>query len=345
MNETKTHFGSILFSIAALAFAGCASTTYNGYAEGTVKYSQVKYEYTAQPVLADPAGKTYQLVTDPSLSGLSAVAGLEKRGVKRADGGADVVITVRGGKITHEPGSMGLGGKYKPALISRMPLTITVKDGKGSTIVERKAQHEEYLAVNGAKSFGTRQEAKAAMASVTDMMKKSADKKVQQGAARAARKRLDVLAKNLFEPRDIAVQLPAIRSAGDVDMEAAYTLLADAESSTQVDRALAAYRALGTEHKKADGTDDVIGVYGVLCGVASAKVLGGDLLGAWQDTKKAHDTFPMGKEARIIAQVLHKQQQEAGVEVIPPEEFDEMMNADKKMMADQLKALFGGKKN
>jgi hypothetical protein len=197
--------------------------------------------------------------------------------------------------------------------------------------------------MGGGAEFKTRKEAKAAMSSITDILKTSADKKVKAGAPRTVNKSLDLLAKDLFEPRDIAVTLPAIRSAGDVDMEAAYTLLANAEGDAQVKSALAAYEALGTEHKKADGTDDVVGVYGVLCGSASAKILNGDLTGAWQDTKLAWETFTTGKEHRLIARVLKQQEEQAGVEIIPKEDYDEMVNADQKMMADQLKGLFGGK--
>jgi hypothetical protein len=323
--------------------SGCASTTWNGYPGGTVKYSEIKYDYTAQPVLQDPASKTYQLQADSTFSTVSSVPALEEQGVKRAEGAADVLLAVSGGAIKHEPGSFGFG-PYKPALISTMPIQIQVKDKSGQIVLERQVRHEEILGVPGAKEFPTREEAKKAMAAFMEMAQSGADAKVQQGAARTAAKNLDLLAKDLFEPREVTVTLPAIRSAGEVDMEMAYTLLSEAENDVQVKKALEAYLALGTEHKKPDGTEDLVAKYGVLCGSASAKILSGDLSGAWTETKQAWETMPEGKEHRLIARVLKQQQDQAGVEVIPPEDLAEMESADKNAAAQSLKSLFGGGK-
>lgn len=330
--------------MAAMALAGCASTTWNSYPGGTVKYSQVKYDYTAKPVLSEPEGKTYKLETDEALGAITSVPALEERGVTRADSGADVVLVIKSGQINHEPGSLGLGGSYQPALVSSMPIQIKVKDKGGNVILDRGLRHENIAVMSGAKKFKSRKEAKAAMTAITDLAKSSADNSVKKSAAGKVNKSLSLIAKDLFEPRDISVTLPAIRSAGDVDMEAAYTLLSEAEGDEQVKNALAAYAALGTEHQKADGSEDLVGVYGVLCGAASAKILAGDLAGAWQDTKKAWEIMSMGKEHRLIAKVLKQQQEQAGVEIIPKEDFDEMVSADKKAVKDQLKNLFGGKK-
>ncbi|MHC4504651.1 MAG: hypothetical protein ACYTFI_15210 [Planctomycetota bacterium] len=330
--------------MAAMALAGCASTTWNSYPAGTVKYSQVKYNYTAKPVLSEPEGKTYSLETDEALSAITSVPALEKRGVTRADSGADVVLVIKSGQISHEPGSFGLSGSYQPALVSNMPIQIKVKDKGGNVILDRGLRHENIAVMSGAKKFKSRKEAKAAMTAITDLAKSSADNSVKKGAAGKVNKSLSLIAKDLFEPRDISVTLPAIRSAGDVDMEAAYTLLSEAEGDEQVKNALAAYAALGIEHQKADGSEDVVGIYGVLCGSASAKILAGDLAGAWQDTKQAWEIMSMGKEHRLIAKVLKQQQEQAGVEIIPKEDFDEMVSADKKAVKDQLKNLFGGKK-
>jgi hypothetical protein len=332
------------FLTAAMALAGCASTTWNSYPGGTVKYSQVKYNYTAKPVLSEPEGKTYSLKTDEALGAVTSVPALEKRGVTRAEGDADVVLVVKSGQISHEPGSFGVGGSYQPALVSTMPIQIKVKDKGGNLILDRSLRHENIGVMKGSKKFESRKEAKAAMTAITDLAKSGAEQSVKNGAAGKVAKNLSLIAKNLFEPREISVTLPAIRSAGDVDMEAAYNLLANAEGDEQVKNALAAYAALGTEHQKADGSEDLVGVYGVLCGSASAKILAGDLAGAWQDTKKAWEIMSAGKEHRLIAKVLRQQEEQAGVEIIPEEDFQEMVGADKKMVKDQLKSLFGGKK-
>ena len=332
------------FLTAAMALAGCASTTWNSYPGGTVKYSQVKYDYTAKPVLSEPQGKTYSLKTDEALGAVTSVPALEERGVTRAESGADVVLVIKSGQISHEPGSLGLGGSYQPALVSNMPIQIKVKDKGGNVILDRSLRHENIAVMSGAKKFKSRKEAKAAMSAITDLARSSADANVKKGAAGKVNKNLALIAKDLFEPRDISVTLPAIRSAGDVDMEAAYNLLSNAEGDQQVKSALAAYETLGIEHLKADGSEDLVGVYGVLCGSASAKILAGDLAGAWQDTKKAWELMSMGKEHRLIAKVLKQQQEQAGVEIIPNADFKEMVGADKKMMKDQLKNLFGGKK-
>jgi hypothetical protein len=232
-----------------------------------------------------------------------------------------------------------------------MPIRIEVKDKSGQLILERELKHEEILGINGAKSFKTREEATAAMTEINQFLKSSADTKVKQGAPSTVNKNLGLIAKDLFEPREVSVTLPAVRSAGEVKMDSAYKLLAKAKKDEQVKAALAAYTAVGLEHKKADGTDDVVGNYGVLCGLASARILSGDLAGAWQDTKKAWRAFPEGKEHRLIVEVLRKQQEQAGVEIIPQAEYDEMVKQENKAAneavgkaVDKLKNLFGGGK-
>lgn len=303
----------------------------------------VSYNYTALPVLKEGA-RTYKLEVDAEMAAIRSVDALDKRGVTRSDGPAAVVFSIQAGAAKHEPGGFGLGSKFKPALISQLPVAIKVLDSSGKVVLERTVQHEEILVMNGATEFKTREEAKAAMAKITDLSKSSADLKLRQGAPAAIEKTLDLLAKELFEPRKVTVALPAIRSAGDLDMEQAYTALSDAGDDAQVKAALAAYAALGTERTKADGAPDVLANYGVRCGIAAAKILAGDLSGAWQDTKAAGELMPEGKEHRLIAKVLFEQQEKAGVTIIPKEELDAMANAERAQSLNQLKNLFGGGK-
>lgn len=328
---------------AAMTFGGCASTTWNSYPGGTIKSSVVSYNYTALPVLKEGA-RTYKIEADTALAAIRSVGALDAKGVTRSEGPANVVFSIQAGAATHEPGGFGLGSKFKPALISRLPVAIKVLDGSGNLVLERTVQHEEVLVMNGATEFKTRDEAKAAMAKITDLSRSSADLKLRQGAPAAVGQTLDLLAKELFEPRKVTVALPAIRSAGDLDMEQAYNALAEARGDAQVKGALAAYAALGTEHKKADGSPDLVANYGVRCGLAAAKVLAGDLSGAWQDTKAAGELMPEGKEHRQIAKVLLEQQEKAGVTIIPKEELDAMVSAEKAQTMNQLQNLFGGKK-
>jgi hypothetical protein len=307
---------------------GCASTTWNGYPDGTVKFSEISYNYTAQPVLKDPANKMYQIQTDAALGSINAIPALEKQGVRKAASGADVVIKVTSGEITHEPGGFGLGKSYKPAVFSTMPIKIEVSDKEGRTVLESELKHEEILTINGAKEYPTQAEAKAAMTVITDILKSSADAKVRSEAPATINKNLALISKGLFETRKVSVTLPALRSSGNVDMEAAYKLLANAKSDAQVKEALNAYNAIGVEHKKPDGTDDVLGNYGVLCGLASAKILCGDLAGAWNDTKKAWKLFPSGKECKMIAKALHQQEQQTGTAVTQQDEYNDMVKPD-----------------
>ncbi len=335
---------SIWVAVLAAATAGCVSTTVRGYQGGKLKYSEVKYDYTAKPVLSDPAGKTYSVNAQGAFTSIGSVGALEKKGVKRADANADVVFHVKeGGAPSLEAGGFGMAAPFKPAVTAKMPIDIVVKDKAGNVIAERKAAAEEVL-LNDALTFKTREEAKKAAEQMLAMgAKAKAEDKVRQSAARSAAKSLDLLAKDLFEPRKVSVALPALRAAGGVDMEQAYLALSKAKGEEQVKAALAAYSSLGTDHKKADGTPDVVANYGVRCGLASAKILVGDLSGAWDDTKAAWQTMPEGQEHRMIARVLHQQQQQAGVEIIPKEDYDAMAKADVNAAADQLKALFNKK--
>ncbi len=332
----------LLLALTASSLAGCASTTWKNYPGGTMKYSAINYNYTALPVLKDPVGKTYQLIA-PEFSGISSVAAFEKRGVRRTDGAADVTISIKAGPIRHEPAGFGIK-TFRPAQRSSMPIDMAATDRAGQSISARSFLKEEFFVLNAAPEFATREQARAAMSAISEITKSKAEEKVKQDAQREVTRHLDLLAQSLFEPRQIKVTLPAIRAAGELDMEAAYTALSEARGVEQVTAAQAAYAALGTAHKKPDGSDDVLANYGVSCGVASAKILAGDLGGAWLDIKQAGSIMPMGTEHRLIAKVLYDQQEQAGVEIISKEDFDEMANGDKKMMNEQLKALFGGKK-
>jgi hypothetical protein len=312
----------------AVGTIGCASTTWNGYPGGTVKFSEVEYNYVAQPVLKDPASKTYQIQAEVRLGGITKIPALEKKGVRKVAEGADVVIKVSSGEVTHEPGGFGIGKPFTPAVFSTLPIKIEVIDKEGREVLTRDLKHEEILTVNGGKGYDTREEAKAAMAVITDALKSSADAKVRSGAPATVNKELADLSKDLFEPRKVSVALPALRSSGKVDMEAAYKLLANAKSDEQVKAALAAYTAIGLENKKPDGTEDTLGNYGVVCGLASAKVLTGDLAGAWEETKKAWKMFPAGKEYKLIARALHQKEEQTGTSITQKDEYNEMVKPD-----------------
>jgi hypothetical protein len=331
--------------LLALAVAGCASMTYRGYPDGGLKFSPVKYDYTAQPHLREGEAETYRVATDAALAGVTRVAALESRGLSQVERGGDVVVRLSGGEVSKEPGSFGLGGSYKPALLVRMPVRIVVEDASGDELVARSFRHEEALGIPGAQSYETRTAAKEAMASISGFTAEGAEREVREGAAKKVATTMTLVAKDLYEPREVSVTLPAIRSAGDVDMEAAYGLLAEAKSPVQVEDALAAYQALGTDHEKTDGTPDVVANYGVLVGTASAKVLAGDLAGAWSDTKAAWETYPEGQEHGMVARVLVKQQEETGVEFIPEEDMDKMNVSPAKALQDALQRMgFGEKK-
>jgi hypothetical protein len=325
--ELLRGLGRATMTLWALTTVACATTAWNGYPGGTVKSSQVEYDYVARPVLMDPAQRTYRISGEGPLATVSAVPSLESRGVRRVDSGGDVVFTLTAGAPQHEPGGMGMGSSYQPALVSKVSITIVARDGSGRELAKRPMLHEDLLTIRGAKSYPTREEARKAMASIANFIDAGADRRAYEGAARKVNKELELIGKSLFEPRAVKVKLPAIRSAGDVDLEGPYTRLAEAKGPEQVAAALEAYQAVNPEPKKLDGSPDVVGAYGIQCGVASAKVLVGDLSGAWQATKAAGELLPEGHEHKDIARVLYEQQQLSGVEIIPPEEIQQMTGA------------------
>lgn len=312
---------------------GCASTTFSGYSAGTVKFSPVNYQYTAQPLVENARGD-YRVDAPPDLGGGSTIAAFEAQGLRSGPSG--YVFEVEAAGISHKASSFGLGGSYQPALLSTMPIAITVRDANGRALLTRDVKHESALGVSGAKTFKTRE---AAMAAVSPALHAPADRKVRESAAQTVRKNLQLIARTMLEPREIRVTLPAVRSAGDLNLEGPYTQLSEARSQAEVIAARDAYRRLGLNHARTDGSPDVVANYGVMCGTASAQILEGDLGGAWDNVRLAHAAFPEGREHRQIAQVLLQQQREAGVEVASPDEVQEMMNAD----LARLKKLFGAK--
>jgi hypothetical protein len=324
--------------LLTLGSVGCASTVWNSYPGGTLKYSEIKYNYTARPIVATPSGATYMLRTE-GLS-VTSVPALEKAGMKLGDSGADFMVFVKTADVKHEPGAMGSKGKYKGVLMSTLPIKIEVRGKNGKVLLDRKMDHQEILTLDG--DFKSKKDATDAVNAVAQMSKPKLEQKLKGMATDVVKENLETVAKGLLEPRELSVALPAVRSAGNVDMESSYLLLADAKNDDQVRAALEAYSAVGAEHKNPDGTADVVANYGVMCAFASAKILSGDLAGAWSDTKTAWGLMPQGKEHRLIIKVLRDQEKRTGVEIIPKGELEDMENAEKDDMKKQMKNIFGG---
>src|SRR5687767_351513 len=152
----KSRVFGMSVAIGALVSA-CASTTIKGYPGGKLKYSEIRYDYVAKPILTDPQSKSYRVAGEGSFRSITSVGALEKKGVKRSDADADVLFHVADGPMNFEPGGFGMKEPFKPALTAKMPIKVVVKDKAGRVVAERQSMHEDILILD-AGAFKTREE-------------------------------------------------------------------------------------------------------------------------------------------------------------------------------------------
>jgi hypothetical protein len=136
-------------------------------------------------------------------------------------------------------------------------------------------------------------------------------------------------ATGLFEPRQLALEVPVVRSAAGVDLESCYALLTDPTDTTRLRQALTAYEDAGTDQRKLDGSPNKTANYGVACGMAAAKLLLGDGAGAWAATQLADQFEANGQEADAIRLTIYRQEKATGVAVIPAADRERIQAAER----------------
>jgi len=328
--------------------AACASVQMVGYGDGTVKTSTVSYSFVGPPLLADARGKSYDVVLRgvESGSGPFDVQAFEKHGMTRHSGSrrADVRVEVSLGSVQQgEPGAMKLGDEWYPAFQVSVPYDVTVADAGGAALAQRRETHTSTLTFRELQGFDSREQAVGAIDTIRKLAAKGVEKKGREGALADATRSTNELAASLFQKRNISMDVPVVRSAAGVDLEAAYELVASAENPDQVQQALETYERTGTQHVKADGSPNDTAGYGVACGIAACRLLLRDLGGAWEASKLASGFEPDGREVQEIQRVIYEQERITGERVIPEEDRKRIDSAQN--LAGALQGLFGGSRN
>jgi hypothetical protein len=312
---------AVVVSLVVLA-CGCTSTQTVGYGDGSVTTSPVAHRFVAPPQLTGMQGRSYrvQTVGGPDAQKVE-VGAFEQNGMRATAGGADVEVRVEFGKVQHgEPGAMQLGNdKWCPAFSVQVPYGIQITRA-GQTLTQGRGAADSVLTFRQMQTFPTQEAAIAAIDTIRRLAQKSIDEQARAGAVTEATKTANELAAALFTDRDVALDVPVVRSAAGVDLEPCYQLLAEGGSTEQVQRALAAYEQHGTQHRKVDGAPNRTANYGVACGIAACKLMLRDLRGAWSAAELASSFEPQGSEADDIRRVIWQQEQLTGERVIPDQD-------------------------
>ncbi|HEX6812097.1 MAG TPA: hypothetical protein VF384_10780 [Planctomycetota bacterium] len=312
--------------LAALLATGCVSTKSVGYADGVVTTSPVRLRCTALPVLQKAQGATYRVTGD---AGSTSIPSLDKRGMRASSGTSDVEIRVTLGTVKQgEAGAMKQGSGWLPAFTVTVPYSIVLQH-HGEQVGTRSGTYENMLTFQGGQTFPTREQAVAAIDAIRKLAEKGLTKRARDEASTEAMRAAGEAATGLFEPRQLELEVPVVRSAAGVDLESCYTLLKDPTDAAKVRQGLETYERAGIDQRKPDGTPNKTANYGVVCGIAAAKLLLGDGAGAWAATQQAEQFEPTGQEADALQLTIYRQEKATGVAVIPPADRERIQAAER----------------
>lgn len=331
------------FALLLACLASCQSTSVVGYEDGWVKSSTVTYAFDGPPLLDQVGGGTYHFtIEEADGETTAAIPTFEEKGMNAAPThGADVQVEVELGSVTKgEPGAMKLGDKWYPGFEISVPYEVTMQQADGSTLTTSTGRYSDVLTFRQFPGFETRDEAVGVLGTVQRLAGDGIDEQAESGAAEEAVRYTDQLAASLFEEQSFSLDVPVVRNAAGLDMEAAFTLLSEADDPAEVREALRAYQRIGMNQFKDDGTPNDTANYGVACGIAACKLMLRDLGGAWEACALAHRFEPNGDEVNRLREVIYLQEIETGIRVIPDEER-ELIDSRRKL-AESLGQLFGG---
>ena len=136
----------------------------------------------------------------------------------------------------------------------------------GMTLDSRRGKYSNFLSFRDMPGFASREEAVAALDVVRKLGTKGIEEKAVTAAVNEARQAASEMGAALFLERNISLEVPVIRSAAEVDLEAGFETLRAAKGPEQVRAALDFYESLGTKHAKPDGSPNNTANYGVACG-------------------------------------------------------------------------------
>lgn len=333
----KRQLRLVLLAPVLLATA-CETTRSVGYGDGWVSSSPVAYSFSAPPLLTDAQGRTYRVQIDGQTAA-AKIAAFDRHGMVSTTTGADVEVAVALGDVRQgEPGAAKIGKAWYPAFTVSVPYRITIRRG-GEQLNDGSGTYENMLTFKNGQGFASREQAVGAIDAIRKLGQKGVEERARTAAAEEAQQRADQTAAELFEPRAVALEVPVVRSAAGVDLEQPYTMLRAAKGPEQVQQALAALEAIGTQQQKPDGSPNNTANYGVACGIAAAKLMLRDLRGAWDASKAANAFEPRGEEVQQIRFVIYQQEKTTGIRVIPEEDRAEI--AKQEQLANTLRNAFG----
>ncbi|HZN37674.1 MAG TPA: hypothetical protein VFD82_02665 [Planctomycetota bacterium] len=320
------HTIATVLVLAAFLTTGCVSTKSVGYSDGVVTTSPVTLHCTALPVLQQAQGSTYRVTGD---TGSTSIPTLDKRGMRASSGNTDVEVRVSLGAVKQgEAGAMKQGSGWLPAFTVTVPYTIVFQH-HGEQVGTRNGTYENMLTFQGGQTFPTRDQAVAAIDAIRKLGEKGLTKRARDEASTEAMRAAGEAATTLFEPRQVALEIPVVRSAAGVEFESCHALLRDQTDAAKLRQALETYELAGTDHRKPDGSPNKTANYGVACGIAAARLMLGDGAGAWAATQQADQFEPNGQEADAIRLTIYRQEKATGVAVIPSADRERMQAAER----------------
>ncbi len=308
---------TIAAALAAIPL-GCASVQLMGYSEGWVTTSDVSYTSTTTTFPSD-FGTSYSVTVEGAelIPGFR-VTPFEDNGLTFApNGDGDVVVHVRVREMVEgRPTALETNGAWFPAFDVTVPFQVTMRTN-GTELAKSSSTFQDVFTFPQFRGYATREQALASFEATQKLARNAIGLLASTGAQTEARAFANEVAASFAETNEFTIEVPVVRTAGGLDMQAAYDLLANATGPEHVTAALGTYRGFAQKRFHEDGSPNLTTSYGATCGIAACKLMLGDLEGAWKATAIAESFEPNGEEIVALRRVIWERETATGARVLP----------------------------
>lgn len=307
--------------VLAAAASSCSSVATVAYTNGTITSSHVTHSFEAPQVYRTGRGMRYFVSVEgaPSWEKISIQA-LQRRGMGRTAERerAKLVLT-----INVQPAEMGertsatVASGFTPAVVAHVWYQVRYDNADGVEVSGGSVEYTELISDPDGKVFLTAEAAQSASQLQDRLLSDMVVHQIQGSALSNALEYSERLAQRLFSTQAVSIEVPVIRQAAGVDLEAAFRALNSASTPAELTLAQGLYEsAIETLDAQADGADGTAR-YGVLCGLSACRLMLNDLEGAWSLTTQALEVEPDGVEATAIRAGIYREELCTGLRAIP----------------------------
>ncbi len=307
--------------LLASAFSSCSSVTTVAYSNGTIASSEVDYTFSAPQVFRTGRGMRYFVSIEgaPSWEKIS-IASLQSSGMGRTAERerAKLLLFINVGPLAFsQQAAIATEGGFSAALETSSWYQIRYDNADGQEVSGSSAEYIETMVDPSGTVFATEDEAKTSKVFTQRSLSDPEIRQLQANALAGALEEADQLGQRLFSAQDVSLSVPAVSHAAGVELEDAFNALTTAESRADLTRAESLYQTANDELDARSGDANATSRYGVLCGLATCRLMLNDFAGAWDLTTQALRLEPDGAEAQSIRNGIYQEELRTGLREIP----------------------------